>query len=293
MIRYLITLDELKDLIGKDWLRKAKMRTTKFRNKGYFDEKSSIWSEIKPIYMKLQGESKCAFCERKLESVEYGKGEQDVEHFRPKKDVKPWKVPDELAPLAIPFAAIADAGKGYHLLSYHPFNYSASCKPCNSVLKGNYFPIAGAYNLTSEDPVALLNEESYIIYPIGDFDDDPEDLIAFYGILPYSKVNNGFKHQKALVTINFFGLNDVNNRKNLFRERGSIILTLHPLLKTVNSNVQSVLDKTTAQELIDLAVSSKAPHSNCARSYVKLFNENPAVAEELFYKVKEFIISIS
>jgi hypothetical protein len=293
MIRYLITLDELKVLIGKDWLRKAKTRTTKFRNKGYFDEKSSIWSEIKPIYMKLQGESKCAFCERKLESEEYGKGEQDVEHFRPKKGVKTWKVPDELVPLAIPFGAITEIDKGYHLLSYHPFNYSASCKPCNSVLKGNYFPIAGTYELTSEDPVALLSEQAYIIYPIGDFDDDPEELIEFYGIFPYSKVDDGFKHQKALITINFFGLNDVNNRKNLFRERGLIILALYPLLKTVEGNVQGVLDKTTAQELIDLAISSKAPHSNCARSYVKLFKKSPANAEELFFKIKDLILSIS
>ena len=44
------------------------------------------------VYIDLQL-SKCCFCEKPLE----GKIEQDVEHFRPKAEVKPWKVPRHLA----------------------------------------------------------------------------------------------------------------------------------------------------------------------------------------------------
>ena len=50
-----------------------------------------LWSKIKQLYIDLQN-SKCCFCEKPLE----GKIEQDVEHFRPKAEVKPWKVPAKL-----------------------------------------------------------------------------------------------------------------------------------------------------------------------------------------------------
>ena len=108
--------------------------------------------------MKLQGESKCAYCERKLESSDYGKIEQDVEHFRPKKMVREWQMPKRLKELGIAAMKVPNDDRGYFLLPYHPFNYAATCKPCNSALKKNYFPIAGDYELTNEDPVDLLKE---------------------------------------------------------------------------------------------------------------------------------------
>ena len=41
--------------------------------------------------------SKCAFCEKPLE----GRIEQDVEHFRPKCEVRPWDIPQDLADAGI------------------------------------------------------------------------------------------------------------------------------------------------------------------------------------------------
>src|SRR4030088_1152429 len=94
MIRYAVTRQQLDQLIedqSPGWLQKAGERTEQFRQLARYTEKSSIWSKVKPVYMRLQGDSKCAYCERKLESIDYGKGEQDVEHFRPKKGLKVWK----------------------------------------------------------------------------------------------------------------------------------------------------------------------------------------------------------
>jgi len=91
MIGYRISLNELKAKIESNtpgWSKRAEERTEEFRTQGHYQEKSSIWSEIKPVYMDIQGGCKCAFCERKLESKDYGRPELDIEHFRPKKNVK-------------------------------------------------------------------------------------------------------------------------------------------------------------------------------------------------------------
>ncbi len=71
MIGYRISRSDIEKLIERKapgWLKRAQDRTNRFVAKRKFEEKKSIWSEVKPIYMHLQGRSKCAFCERKLKS---------------------------------------------------------------------------------------------------------------------------------------------------------------------------------------------------------------------------------
>lgn len=87
------------------------------------------------VSMELQGNCKCAYCERKLESIPFGTIEQDVEHFRPKGGVKSWEMPQWLKDQGIEATQVPHEGPGYYLLPYHPFNYAASCKPCNSRLR--------------------------------------------------------------------------------------------------------------------------------------------------------------
>lgn len=295
MIRYTVTLDDLREKIETDcpgWLERARTRTDEFRRKRKYEEESSIWSEVKPLYMRLQGESKCAYCERKLESVDLGKGEQDVEHFRPKGSVKGWKAPGVLTDAGIAFTAPAAGAAGYYLLPYHPFNYAAACKPCNSVLKKDYFPIAGAYELESEDPAALLAERPYLVYPLGDFDDRPEDLIAFNGLSPRPVARAGHPRHRALVTIEFFKLDDVLKRKNLFRERAMVIIALFPQLQKLSGALPDA-ERVEAEKLVDGFTSEKAPHTNCARSFRRLFESSPAQAREFFDKAVGFLCSIS
>jgi hypothetical protein len=62
VIRYSVTEAKLKKLIRAekaDWLERAAERTAQFREKGFYEEDSSIWSEVKPVYMQLQGRGKC------------------------------------------------------------------------------------------------------------------------------------------------------------------------------------------------------------------------------------------
>ncbi len=144
MIGYRVSFSTLTADIEREkpgWMDRAKKRTDAFRAKGKYAERGGIWSEVKPVYMRLQGNAKCAYCERKLEAVTLGKGEQDVDHFRPKRNVKSWRVRKALTDAGVAASSAPPTGSGgYYLLPYHPFNYAAACKPCNSALKKDYFP---------------------------------------------------------------------------------------------------------------------------------------------------------
>lgn len=295
MIAYQITQADLEIQIEQEspgWLQKAAARTAGFRKKGAYEEKSSIWSEVKSVYMRLQGDCKCAYCERKLESVAIGKVEQDVEHFRPKGGVREWKLPKSLKDQGILATAVPDEDRGYYLLPYHPFNYSATCKPCNSALKKDYFPIAGRYNLAGDDPAKLTREEPFLICPIGDFDDDPEDLIRFHGVSPQATASSGFRRERALVTIEFFKLDDAAKRKNLLLERARLIVALFPQLeKSADSHDASI--KAKARALVAAFTAQSAPHTNCSRSFKMLFEANRAAAERIFDEASGLITTIS
>lgn len=292
MIDYPISKPDLEMLIENEapgWLQKARDRTEKFRAEGCYQESSSIWSDVKPVYMKLQGESKCAYCERKLESSQYGKIEQDVEHFRPKKMVREWQMPKRLKESGITATKVPNNDHGYYLLPYHPYNYAAACKPCNSALKKNCFPIASDYDLTNEDPVDLLKEKPYLIYPIGDFDEAPEKLIRFHGVSPQAIPISGHQQARALVTIDFFKLDDFAKRKNLLRERAVIIIALHPQLEKLSDDA----DAGEAQQIVEGFTSSNAPHTNCARSFRRLFESNRMEAKAIFDGAVQLLISTS
>lgn len=279
MIRYSISRAQLQKLIEEEkpgWLDRAKQKTKDFKAAGAYSETSSIWSEVKPVYMRLQGQSKCIYCERKLESETLGKGEQDVEHFRPKGSVRAWKGSTGLSKAGVVITPPPKAAPGYHLLPYDIFNYSASCKPCNSALKSDCFPVAGTYDFNGATPETLVGEKPLLIYPLGDFDSDPQKLIGFHGVSPMALATKGIDQHRALVTIEFFKLDDFEVRKNLVRERALIILVLFPQLEVLAS---SGGQKTAAREIIDACVSDNAPHANCARSFIQLHAHDRAEAE--------------
>ena len=90
MIRYAVTESDLEQRVDAEvasWRSRAATRTARFIAAGGYDESSSIWSEIKPVFMRLQND-KCAYCERQLASADSGGSvEHDLEHFRPKSSV--------------------------------------------------------------------------------------------------------------------------------------------------------------------------------------------------------------
>jgi hypothetical protein len=297
MIGYRISRQQLEKLIEEQspgWMGRAKTRTSGFEAQRRFSEPSSksIWSEVKPVYMKLQGDSKCAFCERKLESVDFGKGEQAVEHFRPKGRVSSWRIPARLKRMGIAIAAPPTGQGGYFMLAYNLFNYSAACNPCNSALKRDYFPIVGTYQLAGTSPESLLKEQPLLIYPIGDFDAEPEELIRFNGVSPYAAGASQYERERGLVTIEFFQLDSLK-RTSLLLERARIIETLFMALEALGSSDTTPSRKAQAQSLIKQAKSHKAPHANCARSFCSLFAADRSAAAEISAGASNFVDSKS
>ena len=93
MIRYDFDLARVEAEIRAEdprWFKKAEERTRKFITLGRFEEKSSIWSKVKPAFMRLQM-NKCVFCERQFKNPDYGTIRFDVEHFRRKSSFIAWR----------------------------------------------------------------------------------------------------------------------------------------------------------------------------------------------------------
>ena len=286
MIRYDIAPDRLNALVHQHkpgWTDRARTRTDSCREKGRYEESSSIWGDVKPVFMEVQGAAKCCFCERKFEG-DFNRHELDLEHFRPKGRVKEWPCPPDLSGKGVSPTAPPASNRGYYLLSYHLLNYAVACRPCNAGLKKDYFPILGRYDFGGEDPREMKAERPWLLYPIGRLDIDPEEVIAFYGILPLSRSADPHLRLRGLVTIAFFRLDDVVARKDLMRERAMVVLVLHGLLMKAEQKEDS-----DAVVLAGELISPSAPHANCARSFVRLFRSNRTEAREVARDAERFL----
>ena len=209
MIRCDITANELQRRVDAErpgWQARATARTEGFRMRGsYDDSESPIWSEIKQVFIDLQERENAPSANESLEA----KKEYDLEHFRPKGSVKPWKVPPELVCAGVRVNQTMAKEPGYHLLPYHVLNYSVACAKCNSELKKDHFPIKG-----TRDPGRIPQpcravkahgssspSGSWMMIQRGSslFRDSLRRLLGRAG---------SFNHQRALLTIAFFKLDE-------------------------------------------------------------------------------------
>lgn len=290
MIRYPILERQLRERVERarpDWLERAEQRTNSLRDAGHYNEGSGIWGEIKTAYMELQG-FKCGFCERRLEKSRYGSIEHDVEHFRPKAKVKSWPTETERAERRIDFDFdLGDpADPAYFLLAYELENYVISCKTCNTILKANYFPVAGDRSVSRDRSRDLGDEGAYLIYPIGARDNDPEQLITFRGIVPIPAGTRGHKRRRAEVTIRFF---ELDTREVLLEERAETIVELHIAMAAVGH--PDPLTSRAASSAVDRLVGRRSPHANCARSFHDLWLSDNLLAREFAAAALEYLES--
>jgi hypothetical protein len=288
MIRYNVTSDDLFMMIElrvPGWLTQAKKKTARFKKSKCYREKSGTWSPVKPVFIELQ-HGKCAYCERKLEEGALGKIEWDVEHFRPKSKVRLWPPQGTGSRKTFPFGTGSASAKGYYLLPYHPLNYLASCKVCNSPLKSDFFPIAAPRRSFSEpDPRKLLKERPFLPYPLTDLDEDPETLLTFQGFICVPVDGSGDRRNRALVTIAFFGLND---RDTLLKDRAEMIISTSVMLDRLTGNPQDEI----GNEFIRRMGLPGFRHANCARSFLRTFRSDPQLANEYVEKARAYLRSI-
>ncbi|MGJ4929759.1 hypothetical protein ACQR1I_35030 [Bradyrhizobium sp. HKCCYLS2038] len=265
------------------WLSKAAKRTEKLRTLRAFQEKSSIWSDIKPILIAIQRD-KCAYCERKFEGVMYGKIEYDVEHFRPKNSVPVWPDSRRQASLSYSFATGDEFKAGYWWLAYDIRNYAAACKVCNTIFKLNFFPIAGRRCDDADDPAALAEEEQYLCNPIGDDDADPETLISFVATTAVPAVRRGPRNRRGRVIIDFFGL---NIREILHRERAQIIALFGGALEAEAQGAATAEDRAILKRIGDPAI----PHAACLRSFYRLWTKDEALGRRTYNLCRSYAVS--
>lgn len=245
-----------------------------------------FWSKIKQIYIDLQ-HSKCCFCEKPLE----GKIEQDVEHFRPKAEVKPWKIPAKLTAEGVVAHQPADGSSedGYVKLAYQPFNYAMACKTCNSTLKKNLFPIEGKRLSKGTDPAAMKAEKAFFLYPLGTIDDDPEKLIGFDALSPVPRNANGHGRHRALVTIEVFRL---HLRKDLLKQRAFLLRHLFLELEA-RTNATSAAKKAEHQTAVETITAPTSPFTSCMRCFAELYDNDRPRAEAIAKECLKFMKSTS
>jgi hypothetical protein len=294
MIRYPHALDEIEKAIKAGqarWLAKAAARTNRLINLGKYAEEYTdtkgvkktlppFWSEVKPFYMRHQY-NKCVYCETKLEGREYAPIQWDLEHFRPKSNVRKW--PSEKSEYTYPFTTGGDWAEGYYLLAYHLRNYAVACKTCNSLFKSDFFPIASARIRGKLRPIDYAPEEAFLVYPLDIHDDDPEDLIAFTGeqATPrYQRGQNERKWKRARIMIDFFGL----NRDGLVERRAWWLLhAVWPNVKLADAG-----DSVGQRNLVRIS-SERAPFTNCAKCFLALCAKDRLAAEAMIPEFEQIV----
>jgi hypothetical protein len=290
VIGYAIDETKLRKQIEKDapgWLARARDLTSQMQAAGAYLDKADRWGEIKEIYMRLQ-HRKCGYCERQPVGAE--RREHDIDHFRPKSQVKAYANP-------LGFATGDGHLTGYYLLALHPLNYVVSCKTCNSDWKSTYFPIAGARVADKLHPRDYAAERPYLIYPLGPRSEDeraPEQLITFDGFLAKPTVpreQNEYWHQAGLLTIHLLGL---NARDGLREERARILVQMFPLLEHLyprpeNSSGEPSAHHRSERKALARFTDASAPHASCARVFEALYQRDPERARLWFDGSRKYL----
>lgn len=159
---------------------------------------------------------KCAYCE----SIYAATQPVDVEHWRPKRGVKPWDGPGR--------------SWGYYWLAADWSNLLASCIDCNrerehviepemtrKVLgKGNRFPLAPGSFRATRDGDDVNHEVPLLLNP---YTDDPSRALELgpKGVLR-ARLENGAPHPKGEASIEGYAL----NRTELVQERQALLLRM-------------------------------------------------------------------
>ena len=119
------------------------------------------------------------------------------------------------------------------------------------------------------------------------WDIDPETVIHFHGFMPQADSNSP-DYKRGLVTIAFFGLDDIDVRSDLFLERAQVIFSMYSWLQAANDPAASAASRRAAQRTIDRWTSARSAHANCARSFERLFKSDPAAAKDCYEKADAY-----
>jgi hypothetical protein len=279
MIAYPISKDQLVTAIEKEapnWFAKAYRDTQAAIASRQYDSSKNYWGEIKGAYTGLQN-SKCAYCEKPMAQGDKSNIDYDMEHHRPKSRCRAWPDAKTKKRLKIDYAVNNGRERGYPELAFHPFNYIAACKVCNSPYKSDYFPILGSPNPSSFDPVELNRTEYPVIpMPMGDWGEDPSTFLDFEGFIAVAKSGDIKIKRRAEAFIDFF---ELNRRADLLVGRASLVLLCFYALQEVKSQVLAK-SKADAQSWVEGYCASGGAYSAVATAFVRLYKQQPNLAKD-------------
>ncbi len=164
---------------------------------------------------------KCAFCESFIMDTDVG----DVEHYRPKAEVK------ENNPTQSGNERLVEDHPGYYWLSQTWENLFLSCKQCNQAFKGNRFdvgPDIASNNLVRDRADGGLVETALLLNPGVNVGTDPRSVLRFNPDTAEAFVvqsENMFDMPRAQSTITTVGL----NRPRLLEARAAHLVRLRSL----------------------------------------------------------------
>lgn len=166
------------------------------------------WRNLK-TWLALKSDGKCWFCEAKENRATY-----DVEHFRPKNQVK---VNKKVLKFPVSHNRSGEIFDGYWWLSYDWTNYRLSCQRCNRLDtdsitstvhgKGNEFPLIDENQRCWDETFQLNNEQPYLLDPCNQ--SDTYLLLHPRGgsVFATHSDTNCIDHHRAQFTISLLGLN--------------------------------------------------------------------------------------
>lgn len=292
MIRHRKGFEELLEEIEAakpGWLESAEKRLDHvLKPAGQFSKAKSEdapapnWSHVKQVYRNLQG-NKCAYCERPL-PIAGGAGEHHIEHFRPKGRAVDWD-----SPASVDDGHQPGRAGGYYWLAYEPWNYTASCYRCNSAeFKGDRFPIRGIRGRAHWSISTLdAKELPVLIYPLGDRDADPEDMIGWRGLVPVGK-GAGDKKQRAVANIWFYGLAE---EPDLYRGRAAQLVAAWRYIEKEH-DAATPAEQQVASARVEQLRHRKKPHAACVRSLIDLARADFEEAKKVFETVERYHLSV-
>jgi 5-methylcytosine-specific restriction endonuclease McrA len=130
------------------------------------------WKGYKHVFAAAQGQGKCAYCESRIRSAEYGK----IDHYRPKAAVVVYDDPgrrDDVMGQSPQRRIQRRTQPGYWWLAYDWDNWLYACERCNT-WKGDQFPVRGRRRPCA--PGVEAAETARLLNP---FDTDPAPHFGF------------------------------------------------------------------------------------------------------------------
>lgn len=230
-----------------------------------FDAERRRWSVHKPAFAEAQHD-KCGFCEANPLITGFG----DVEHYRPKAEVRDLPVDRTKLGVSVPHRATPDgrtrgvlvSDYGYWWLAFTWENWLFACTKCNQTYKGNLWPVLESPRGTHLEHCEQ-HETPLLLNPF-----DGPDPVKHLAYSPDGLIAERDESLWGRATIDTCGL----DRFELTQERRKIARKVFSKLEALEMT-PTVVDRERILAEIEALGGDSEPHAGMVRSIVEVHLE--------------------